>query len=81
MVPAEEVEEAVSEKHADLVENRGATGKGLLPRGGNAHNDVAEHAARQRTELALVHRERQDVGGTVLTAIGLVQLMDTFVIS
>lgn len=70
----------MGEEHGDLVEDGGAGRKGLLPGSRDAHNDVAEDAAGQRTELAFVHRERQDVGRTILTAIDLVQLMDVFVV-
>ena len=70
----------MGEEHGDLVEDRGAGRNGLLPGSGNAHNDVAEDPTGQRAELAFVHRERQDVRGTVLPAIEFVQLMDVFVV-
>ena len=71
----------MGEEHRDLVQNRPAARSGLLARGIDAHNDVAEEVARERAELALVHRERQDVGRPIFMAIDLVQLMNVFVVS
>ena len=68
------------EEHGDLLEHGDAARLGLLPRRGNAHNDVPEHVTGELSELTLVHRERQDIRGTIHSAIDLVQLMDTFLI-
>lgn len=70
----------MGEEHRDLVEDRRAARKGLLPRRGNAHYDVAEDAPGELRELAFVHRERQHVRRAILSAIDLVQLMDSFVV-
>ncbi|MDB4935912.1 MAG: hypothetical protein JWP87_2884 [Labilithrix sp.] len=69
------------EEHGDLVEDRGAARLGLLPRSGNADDDVAENMPGERAELTLVHREREHVRGTILSTIEFVQLMDAFVVS
>lgn len=71
----------MSEEHRHLVQDRPAPRLGLLAGGIDAHNDVAEEVAGQLAELALVHRERQDVGRAIFVAIDLVQLMDVFVVS
>ena len=68
------------EEHRHLLEEGGAARKSLLPRSRNAHNDVPEDPPGQCAELAFVHRERKDVGRSVLTAIDFVQVMDAFVV-
>ena len=70
----------MSEEHGDLFEDRHLLRASLLPGGWNAHNDVTENVAGQRAELALVHREGQNVRRAIFAAIDLVQLMDAFVI-
>lgn len=70
----------MGEEHGDLLEDRGAARMGLLPRGRNADNDVAEDVTGQRTELAFMHRERKDVGRAILSAIDLVQLVDAIIV-
>lgn len=71
----------MGEEHRDLLEDGGTPAPGLFPRRGNADNDIAEHRARELAELSFVHRERQDVGRTILMAIDLVQLMHSLVVS
>ena len=81
VVPSEEMKQAVSEQHRDLLEDARPTLIGLFPRGRNADNDVAENTARELGELALLHRERKHVGRAIFIAIDFVQLMDAFVVS
>lgn len=81
MIPSQEVEEAVSEEHRDLVQDGDAALIRLFPRGRNADNDVPENCAGELGELALLHRERKHIGRPVFTAIDFVQLMDAFVVS
>ena len=69
------------EEHGHLVENRPAARLGLLAGSIDAHNDVAEEVAGQLAELALVHREGQNVGGPIFMPVDLVQLMDVFIVS
>lgn len=69
------------EEHRHLVQDRPAVGLGLLAGSIDAHNDVAEHVAGQRAELALVHRERENVGRSIFMPIDFVQLVDVFVVS
>lgn len=80
MIPPQKMEEAVSEEHRDLVQDRNTALVRLFPRGRNAHNDVAENGAGELGELALLHRERKHVGRPVFTAIDFVQLMDAFLV-
>ncbi len=68
------------EEHGDLLENVDPMGTRLLPGRGNAHDDVTEEVARQGAELALVHREGEDVRRAILAAVDLVQLMDAFIV-
>jgi hypothetical protein len=70
----------VREEHRHLVQYRPAPRLGLLAGSIDAHNDVAEHVAGERAELALVHGERENVGGPIFMPIDLVQLMDVFVV-
>lgn len=81
MVPAEEVEEAVSGQHGDLLEDVLARLLRLPAGGRNADDDVPEGLAGKAAEIAFAHRERQDVGRTILLAIDLVQLMNSIVVS
>lgn len=71
----------MGEQHGHLVEHLDAARMGLLPRGGNADNDVTEDVAGERAELALVHRESEHVCRAVFCAIDLVQLVHHCVIS
>lgn len=70
----------MGEQHGDLVEDRRASRKGLLPRRGDADNDVAEDAPGELRELTFVHGERQHVRRAILSAIDLVQLMDSLIV-
>ena len=70
----------MGEQHRDLFQNGPAARLRLLAGRLDAHNDVAEEVTGERAELALVHRERQDVGGPIFMAIDLVQLVDVFVV-
>lgn len=81
MIPSQEVQEPVSEEHGDLLEDVLAVRQGLFAGGRNADYDVAEEVTRERTELAFVHREREHVGGPILSAIDLVQLMNSIIVS
>lgn len=68
-------------EHRHLVQNGNAPFGSLFPRRWDADNDVAEEMPCELAELSLVHRECEDVGGAILSAIDLVQLMETFVVS
>ncbi len=68
------------EEHRHLVENWPPALLSLLAGSIDAHNDVAQHVAGERAELTLVHRERENVRGTIFMPIGFVQLMDVFVV-
>lgn len=68
-------------QHGDLLEDVLAGLLRLPARRGHADDDVPEDLARKAAELAFAHRERKDVGRTILLAIDLVQLMNTIVVS
>lgn len=80
MVPAEEVEEAVCEQHRDLVEQARTALRRLFPGGWNAHDDIPQDRPGELGELALLHRERKDVGRAIFISIDFVQLMDALVV-
>lgn len=68
-------------EHRDLVEDGNAAFGSLFPCHWYADNDVAEEMPCELAELSLLHRECEDVGGAILSAIDLVELMETFVVS
>lgn len=75
VVPAEEMEKAMRQEHRHLGEDARPLLVGLFPRGGDADNDVAEHWPCKVGEVPFLHREREDVGGSIDMAIEFVQLV------
>lgn len=80
MVPSEKMKKPVREKHRDFLKERLSCRKGLLPRGFDTDDDIAKDRIGQSTELAFVHRECEDVGRPVFSAIDLVQFMNSIIV-
>ncbi len=79
VVPAEQVQEAVSEQHGHLGDHLDTSSTGLPPRGLHAHDDVTEEIARVLAVLALALGKRQDVRRAVFLSINSVEDCDSSV--
>jgi hypothetical protein len=74
------VQETVREEHRHLGQHGPAARACLLSRGGHAHDDIAQEIAREPRKIPFAHRECEDVGGAVLSAVRFVQLLDLNVV-
>lgn len=73
MIVAEEVKNAVREQGSYLRSNGNRT-FGCLPGGRiDGNDDVAEQIVFSRRYLPFAHRESENIGGSILVAIGCVQ--------
>ena len=72
MVPAEQVQNPVCQKHRQLGEQIAPVRPRLSPRGRYAQDDVAEQVAREMTERPFALSKCQDVGRSILSSIGAV---------
>jgi hypothetical protein len=75
VVPAEEVEQPVSEEHRQLWTERTPSGQGLAARGGDADDDVAEERPGMLAMIPLTKGEGEDIGRAILPPINPVQFL------
>ncbi|HEX4445410.1 MAG TPA: hypothetical protein VH044_01685 [Polyangiaceae bacterium] len=73
------MKQPVRQEHRQLGDEIAAPLVGLAAGGRDAHHDVAQQAVRVVSVLALVLGESQYVGGSILTAIDSVQLLDLII--
>lgn len=71
----------MSRKHRDLLEDVLAGLLSLSTCRGNADDDVPQDFVREAAEVTFAHRERQDVGRAIFSAIDFVQLMNSIIVS
>jgi hypothetical protein len=81
MIPPEQVKEAVSEEHRQLLDHGPPVLRRLFPRGLDTDYDVAERRPGELGKIALAERERENIGGPIFSPIRSVQFMDCFVVS
>ena len=79
VVVADEVEQAVGEQKADLGGQVSLPGSGLAQGSVEGDHDVAEHA-RSLARLALIHGEREHVGGPILATMLAIEHLDPGVV-
>jgi hypothetical protein len=79
VVPPEEVQEAMCQEHGQLGNQRQLALVGLPAGRGNAHDDVSQETIGAIAVLALVLREREDIGRTILPAIDAIEILDLIV--
>ncbi len=75
MVPPHEVQEPVRQEHRELGDEVAFPGFCLAAGGRDADDDVPEQTVGQVAELALVLREREDVGRAILPAIEAIEFL------
>ena len=81
MVEADEMQETVREQKSDLGRGRVLSLAGLPSCGVERDHDVPEEIAGELAAFAFAHREREDVGRTILAAVIAVELVDRRVVA
>lgn len=80
MVVAQEVQNAVNDKEKNFFLGFFTDFFGLALRGLGGDDQLAQDLRRNRRRRTSFHRERDDIGGTIVVKISAVQLGDFIVI-